>query len=137
MLFIAGHGAFSNANPMPGLTVDIAHGGCRLTVLKDGRASIGYGAMPRQVRVTPGTFNFDELLDLLRAKSYPQSDRSVRDEKTGTVLLPDLEELRLINDLALVRSLLERAWQAREEPEPPFATEEDRQWIARACAFSL
>ena len=136
LTFLAvGNGAPAHENPVPSLSVDMPHGGCRLAVKKDGEASIFYGAMPRSVRVTPGTFNFDQLILLLRAKSYPQSDRSLHSEPVGTLSLPESQDLRFINDAALIRSLLEHAWKARAAPTQQF-DDEDYRWIAKACAFS-
>ena len=135
-LFAVGDGAHAHKIPVvPAVSVDMPHGGCQLTIWKDGKASISYGAMPRWVRVVPGTFQFDQTIRLLRAKSYPQSNRSARSESAGTLLLPESQDLRFINDSALVRSLLERAWKARAAPARP-PENEDYQWVARACSFS-
>ncbi|MDP9942555.1 hypothetical protein [Ectopseudomonas alcaliphila] len=132
---VVGNGAAAHEISVPGLIVDMPHGGCRLAVQKDGNASIAYGAMPKLIRVTPGTFNFNQLVLLLRAKSYPQSDRSLHGEPVGTLLLPEEQDLLLINDAALVRSLLERAWKARAAPTQQF-DDESYHWVAEACAFS-
>jgi hypothetical protein len=135
LLAAVGHDAPAHENPVARLSVAIPDGGCRLTIGEDGKASIFYGAMPRLVRVTPGTFNFDQLVLLLRATSYPHSDRSLHSEPVGTVSLPESQYVRFINDGALVRSLLERAWKAREAPTRQF-DEANYRWIAEACAFS-
>ena len=136
LAFLAvGDGAHAQEPPVPVVSIDMPHGGCNLTIRKDGKALIHYGAMPRWVRVTPGTFDFDQLILLLRAKSYPQSDRPLHAESVGTVKLPEFEDLRLINDAALVRSLLERAWKARAAPTRQ-SQDEDYRWVARACSFS-
>ncbi|MDR7194575.1 hypothetical protein [Luteimonas terrae] len=132
---VVGNGAAAHESSVPGLIVDMPHGGCRLVVQKDGNASISYGAMPKLIRVTPGTFNFNQLALLLRAKSYPQSDRSLHGEPVGTLLLPEEQDLLLINDAALVRALLERAWKARAAPRRQF-DDESYHWVAEACAFS-
>ena len=134
-LFAVGDGAHAHESPVPFVSVDLPHGGCRLTISKDGEASISYGAMPRWVRVAPSTFDFDQIVRLLQARSYPQSDLSVRNESTGTLSLPGSQELRFINDTALVRSLLERAWKARAAPVWP-SNNEDYRWVARACSFT-
>jgi len=134
LTFLAeGNGA--HERPVPTVSVDLPHGGCRLTIRKDGEASIHYGAMPRWVRVTPGTFDFDQIVPLLRANSYPPSDRPSQNESVATLSLPESQNLRLINDVALVRSLLERAWKARAAPMEP-SDDEDYRWVARACSFS-
>ncbi|MDR6990172.1 hypothetical protein [Luteimonas sp. 3794] len=132
---VVGNGAAAHESSVPGLIVDMPHGGCRLVVQQDGNASISYGAMPKLIRVAPGTFNFNELVLLLREKSYPQSDRSLHDEPVGTLLLPEEQDLLLINDAFLVSSLLERAWKARAAPTRQFDDESYR-WVAEACAFS-
>lgn len=134
-LFALGNGAHAQKHSVPAVSVDMPHGGCSLTIRKDGKALIRYGAMPRWVRVTPGAFDFDQLVPLLRAKSYPQSDRSLHGESVGTVSLPESERLRLIDDAALVRSLLERAWKARAAPTRQ-SEDEDYRWVARACSLS-
>lgn len=133
-LLAVAHDARAEGGPLPAVSVDMPHGGCTLTVRKDGKAALHYGAMPRWVRVTPGTFDFDELVRSLHAASFPQSDRPSRSESLGTVSLPGSEELRLIDDRVLVRSLLERAWEARTAPTLP-AGEEDYRWVAKACGF--
>ena len=131
-LFAVGIGA--HESPMPVVSVDLPHGGCSLTIQMDGKASIHYGAMPRWVRVTPGTFEFDQIVLLLRANSHPQRERSWQSESVGTLLLPESQDLRFINDSALIRSLLERAWKARAAPVWP-SNDEDYRWVARACSF--
>ena len=133
--FVVGNGAHAQEASVPTVSVDMPHGGCSLTIRKDGKALIHYGAMPRWIHVTPGTFDFDQLVLLLRAKSYPQSDRSLHSESVGTLSLPEFQDLRLINDATLVRSLLERAWKARAAPTRQ-SEDEDYRWVAKACAFS-
>ena len=134
-LFAVGDGAHAHESPVPAVSVDLPHGGCRLTIWKDGEASISYGAMPKWVRVAPRTFDFDQIARLLQARSYPQSDLFLRSESAGTLSLPGSQDLRFISDFALVRSLLERAWKARASPAWP-SDNEDYQWVARACSFT-
>lgn len=106
-----------------------------LSIWKDGQVSISYGSMPRWVRVTPGTFDFDYMIDLLRARSYPQGDRPFDSQSIGTVALPGSEALRRIDDVGLVRSLLEKAWKARMAPTRD-SPAEDYNWIGKACSFA-
>ena len=135
LLFVVGDGAHAESTVVPAVSVDLPHGGCQLTIWKDGKASISYGSSPRWVRVTPGTFEFDQIVRLLRAKSYSQGNRSARSDAAGTLLLLESQDLRFINDSALVRSLLERAWKARAAPVRP-SDNEDYRWVARACSFT-
>lgn len=121
---------------MPAVSVDMPHGGCRLSLWKDGQASISYGAMPKWVRVSPGTFDFERMIELLRSRSSPQGDdRPYDGPSAGTVALPGSEALRRIDDVGLVRSLLEKAWKARMVPSRD-STVEDRDWIAKICSFA-
>ena len=117
------------------LSVDMPHGGCSLTLRRDGQASIHYGAMPRWVRVTPGTFDFKQILALLHVKSYAQSERPSHKGAVGSVSLPEFEAVRFIDDGPLVRSLLEQAWKARVVLGE-HSDQEDYRWVARACSFS-
>ena len=57
--------------------------------------------------MTPGTFDFDYMIDLLRARSYLQGDRPFDSQSIGTVALPGSEALRRIDDVGLVRSLVQ------------------------------
>lgn len=135
VLFFSGNGADARKAPMPAVNVDMPHGGCRLSVWKDGQASISYGSMPRWVRVTPGTFDFDHVIGLLRFRSYPQSDGLFDSRSVGTVALPGSEALRRIDDVGLVRSLLEKAWKARMAPTRA-SQAEDYDWVAKVCSFA-
>lgn len=130
----SGSGAFAQVEATPTISIAMPHGGCRLVVARNGNASIGYGAMPRQVRVESGTFDFDQLITLLRKKSYPQTERTRNADVIGTVSLPEFDDLRFIDDLTLIRSLLERAWNAREAAARE-GEEEDIRWVANACAL--
>jgi hypothetical protein len=120
---------------MPAVNVDMPHGGCRLSIWKDGQASISYGSMPRWVRVTPGSFDFDYVTGLLRFRSYPQGERPFDSQSRGTVALPGSEALRRIEDVGLVRSLLEKAWKARMVPARDLPAEE-YDWVAKVCSFA-
>jgi hypothetical protein len=120
---------------MPAVSVDMPHGGCRLSIWKDGQASISYGSMPRWVSVTPGTFDFDQVIGLLHSRSYPQGDRPFDNQSVGTVALPGSEALRRIDDVGLVRSLLEKAWKARMAPTRD-SPAEHYDWVAKVCAFA-
>lgn len=91
--------------------------------------------MPRWVRVTPGTFDFDHVIGLLRLRSYLQGDRPFDNQSTGTVALPGSEALRRIDDVGLVRSLLEKAWKARMAPTRD-SSAEDYDWVAKVCSFA-
>ena len=91
--------------------------------------------MPKWVRVTPGTFDFDHVTGLLRFRSYPQGDRPIDSRSTGTVTLPGSEALRRIDDAGLVRSLLEKAWKARMAPTRNLPAE-DYDWVATVCSFA-
>jgi hypothetical protein len=125
-------GTPAQADPAMWLTVDLPYGGCRLIVRRDGTATIYFGAMPRWVTVARGTFNFEQLEKILRAKSYPQSDKDPI-PLPGTLSFPDSTTL-VIDDYRLVRSLLERAWKARELPKNPFEVE-DYAWVSKACSL--
>jgi len=135
VLFFGGNGAAARETPMSAVSVDMPHGGCRLSIWKDGQASISYGSMPRWVRVIPGTFDFEQMIGLLRFRSYPQGDRSYDSQSVGTVALPGSEPLRRIDDVGLVRSLLEKAWKARMAPIRDSAVQ-DHAWVAKVCAFA-
>lgn len=133
-IFLAGKCALAQTDPVPSLSVDMPHGGCSLNARQDGKASIHFGAMPRFVRATPGTFNFEQLVKDLREKSYPQSAGKPAGVPVGSVSLPAMKELLFINDEELVRSILQRAWQARVLPSTPREIE-DYNWVSRACAL--
>lgn len=117
------------------LSVDMPHGGCRLSIWKDGQASISYGSMPRRVRVIPGTFDFDRVADLLRIKSYQPDDRPFDGPSTGSVALPGSQALRWVDDMGWVRSLLQQAWKARIAPASDSAVE-DHHWVAQTCSLA-
>ncbi len=127
--------ANADAQTVRAVSVDAPHGGCSLTWLESGKGVIRYGAAPWQVSVAPGTFHFHELVGHLRENSYAQRDRATRGDVVGSVTLPGSSEFRLIDDARVVRPLLERAWDAREEPTPPFESEERQQQLASACGF--
>lgn len=133
-LCLATSGAQAQTNPAPSLSVDMPHGGCRLTVAQDGTASISFGAMPRFVRVGPGAFSFESLVKNLREKSYPQNAQRPPGITVGSVSLPASEELLFIHDEAFVKSLLQRAWRARVIPTTPREIE-GHDWVAQACAL--
>jgi hypothetical protein len=137
VLFFNGHAVEAQMAVVPALSVDMPHGGCRLSIWKDGQAWIAYGSMPRRVAVTPGTFDFDRVADLLRAKSYAPDDRPFDGQRVGTVALPgpEAEGLRRIEDAGWVRSLLDRAWKARMAPSRD-SPAEDHGWVAEVCAFA-
>lgn len=101
------------------LSVDFPHGGCRLTVHEDGGGTIAYAALPKLVKVKSGTFVFDEVTALLRTNSSPQSEVPMEPE-LGSVSLPDASPLRSVSDEAMVRVLLQRAWEARLPPANSF-----------------
>lgn len=121
----------------PGITalsVDMPHGGCRLTVFQDGAGSIAFGAMPRSVEVPAGTFDFAKLVHSLEATSHLQTEVPIHSD-VGSVSLPDAAKLRSITDAKLVRRLLEHGWSARISPPDPRA-EEDHRWVSDACSFA-
>lgn len=130
-----GHAAEAQLAPMPTVSVDMPHGGCRLSIWKDGQASISYGAMPRWVRVAPGTFDFGHVTGLLRSRSHPQDERPLDRPPGGTVALPDSQALRRIDDVALFRSLLDTAWKARMAPARD-SPAEDHGWVAKVCGLA-
>jgi hypothetical protein len=119
---------------VPALMVDLPHGGCALTVWRDGRASLRFGAMPRWVHAKNGTFKFDELARSLRQRSSLQDGNSLGSSAIGSVKLPGSDDIRFIQNDRLVRGLLERAWHARTAPSTP-SEEEDHDWIFNTCAF--
>ena len=127
-------GAFAQESSSRWLSVDMPHGGCSLTAGPDGSAAILFGAMPRWVHVDPGTFSFEQLVKVLRAKSYPQSARRATGSPIGSLSLPDSEDLLLIDDYDVVRALLERAWEARVHPRTPREVE-DHNWVSKACSL--
>lgn len=127
--------AFAHENPVASLSVSLPGGGCTLAIREDGTAAIFYGALPRLVRVMPGTFNFDQIVLEFRSNAYPHSDRSLHGEPAGTVSFPESSELHFINDAAFARSLLERAWKAREAPTGQFE-QDDYRLIAKTCALA-
>ncbi len=135
VLFSGGWGAQAQPTSMPAVSVDQPQGGCRLTVWKDGRASITYGAMPKRVWVTTGTFDFDLILKLLLSESHSHSNRSVPEGTGGTVLMSDSGVPRHIDDVDRVRSLLEQAWTARRAPARG-SSKEDHDHIAELCLFA-
>jgi hypothetical protein len=131
---VLGNNALAQVEPTPWVSVDFPHGGCSLTVEANGSASIHFGAMPRWVRASPGTFVFEQLVKDLSDKSYPQSSRRLTDRAVGSVSLSRSQDLQYIDDGELVRDLLQRAWRARK---PPMTMREleDHNWVARACSL--
>jgi hypothetical protein len=120
--------------PVRWLSVDMPHGGCSLTVGDDGKTAIHFGASARWVEVAQGTFDFERLARTLTSMSRPQSVRTSTGSPVGSVSLPDREALLFIDDYDTVRSLLQRAWNARLTPT---SAEEaaDHAWVARTCAL--
>ena len=116
------------------LSVDMPHGGCRLTVFENGGGTITFGAMPRWITVQVGTYDYLELWRLLRASSYPQAQVPIRPE-SGSVSLSNGSDLRSIEDKPLVRRLLERGWKARIPPASA-DEEEDHRWVSDACSLT-
>ena len=116
------------------LSVDMPHGGCRLTIFDHGGGSISYGAMPRSAVVAAGTFDIGEMASSLAAHSHAQAQVPIRPE-SGSVSLPGSSELRSIDDASLVRTLLEQAWKARVVPATA-REQEDERWVGDACAFA-
>nr|WP_293249742.1 hypothetical protein [Panacagrimonas sp.] len=116
------------------LSVDLPHGGCRLTIFDDGGGSIGYGAMPRSAVVPPGTFDIRDVASSLAAHSHAQDQVPIRPQ-SGSVSLPGASELRSIQDAPRVRALLEQAWEARVVPATA-REQEDERWVGDACAFT-
>jgi len=125
---------YASAQSEATLSMDTPHGGCRLTLRSDGSGYINYGAAPWRVSVASDTFRFDELVVQLQQQSYAQRDRATRSEVAGTVSLPGSPDLRFI-DAGVVQPMLERAWEARQAPAPPFESEDHHQRIASACGF--
>lgn len=134
LVCLATGSAQAQTSPAASLSVDMPHGGCRLTVARDGTASIHFGAMPRSIRVGPGAFSFETLVKDLQGKSYPQNAQRPPGVPVGTVSLPASEELLFIHDEAHVRSLLQRAWTARVIPLTPREIE-DYGWVSKACTL--
>lgn len=126
--------SIAQVEPALWVSVDMPHGGCNLTVASDGGASIHFGAMPKRVRVTPGTFDFAQVVSVLRENSYPQSARSLTKGPVGSVSLPNGGDLLFIDDITLVRSLLQRAWSARVAPATTRELE-DYNWVSDACSL--
>ena len=83
----------------------------------------------------PGILDFDHVIGLLRFRSYPQGERPFDSQSIGTVALPGSEALRRIDDVGLVRSLLEKAWQARVAPTRDLRGE-DYDWVAKVCSLA-
>ena len=133
-LAVVSSGAIAQKDNVVSLSVSMPHGGCNLTVWPDGGASIYFGAMPRRVSVAPGTFSFERLVESLRAKSYPQSARTAAKDEVGTLSLPGNESLLFIDDLELVRSLLDLGWKARLVPTTPLEVE-NYAWVSNACSL--
>ncbi|MCF7222590.1 hypothetical protein [Marilutibacter chinensis] len=115
------------------LSVDFPHGGCRLTVHEDGGGTIAYAALPQQVRIEAGTFDPAEVTARLRSSSFPQAERPI-DDGRGSVSLPDASPLRSIADGAMVRRLLQRAWDARLPPASRLDTDAI-DLIGRTCGL--
>lgn len=88
----------------------------------------------RSVRVGAGTFNFEQLARAVQEKSYPQGAENAAKVPVGSVSLPAGKELLLIHDETLVRSLLQRAWNARVPPSTAREIE-DYDWVAKACSL--
>lgn len=133
-LIVCSPSVFAQKSPAQWLSVDMPHGGCSLTVGEDGSASIHFGAMPKWVRVPPGTFNFEQLAKWLRAKSHPQSARKAAGAVVGSLSLPDSKDLLFIDERHVVRSLLERAWGVRTPPDTPLEVE-DYAWVSGVCSL--
>lgn len=118
------------------ITVDLPHGGCRLTVWSDGSGVLRYGAAPWGVVVAQGSFDVLSLADSLTERSYLPEDVAIRTPEEGSVRLPGAEALRFIRDAAFVRGVLMQAWAARTGPAHP-GREEAVAWVGGACGLEL
>jgi hypothetical protein len=117
------------------LNLNMPSGRCSLNVFEDGSASLNFGSMPRWAYVAKNTFDFDQLLDALNAKSFPISDPKPSDVVQGTTTLPGKRGLLFFYDLEFARSLFNQAWQARVAPKTSQDVE-DQTWVAKGCSLS-
>lgn len=120
------------------LTVELPHGGCRLTIFPDGSGNIHYGAAPGTVRVAARTFDFDRMLHLLQPDTVPRPARARGSDEVASIVLPGTSEAKPFKDAALVRNLLEQGWTSRRPPGAQFLENEERAhaWIRRTCDFN-
>ncbi len=128
------------------ISVSLPSGGCRLTVSDDGRAHIGYGAMPRWILVKDGHFDFAKLLASPGEKAVPHNRiESSKDGMGAVAFLGSGGIVQYIENAGFVRELLRSVWDNRIPPgQIPlerggyFGAErlrEDCRWVAKACAF--
>jgi hypothetical protein len=109
------------------LGFDMPHGECRLTVMSDGSALLGYGALPQQTEIRTGSLDPVELEKTFRAISHPNDEARHRlSPPVGSVWFAGNEALAWFNDEGLADTLLKRAWTNRlPGDESPV--------VARAC----
>jgi hypothetical protein len=116
------------------LLVSYPYGGCTLNVASDGSASLFYGSMPRWVLVPTGAFDLKALTSSLLRLSMERPSEWMSSKDQGSVQLPGSTSFRIIQEGAIVRELLERAWTSRTAPTNSFE-HEDYAWVASACSF--
>jgi hypothetical protein len=116
------------------IVLSLPPGGCTLRLDADGGGALGYGAMPREVRVAPDSFAMPDLRSLLLGMARVQTSDPRPESPAASVAFDGSSLLAWIDDAALVEGLLWRAWQARIVPDSSRARE-DLEWVARACRF--
>lgn len=116
------------------LQLSLQNNGCRLSILADGSARIGYGAVPHTAQVAAGRFDFEALVESFSARSLPWRPRADLGAPWASVVLPGSNVPRLLQDTNLVRRLLEQAWSLRLPAQSSWESEQ-HDWLERACAF--
>jgi hypothetical protein len=130
--------ALAQTDQVRRLNINMPSGRCSLNVFEDGSASLNFGSMPRWANVTKNTFDFNQLVDALSARSFPISDPKpvgVGEQVKGTITLPGKDGLMYFYDLEFARSLFTQAWQARVSPKTNLERE-DQAWVAKACSLN-
>lgn len=116
------------------LQLSLQNNGCRLRILADRSAWIGYGAVPHTAEAAAGRFDVEALVGPFGARSLPWRPRADRGAPWASVVLPGSKVPRLLHGTTLVRRLLEQAWPLRLSAQSSRENEQ-HDWLERACAF--
>ena len=116
------------------LTIDMPYGACRLTVLKDGSATLFYGELPQHVRVKKGTFDLDELNASIRNHVKVEADRLKLAPPVGSARLSSQAKTLWFNDEAFAKSIFHKAWVNRLRGVQ-LVQRQDEKLLSKFCAI--
>lgn len=126
--------AIAQASAEARLTLDMPHGGCRLTVLASGAGRLAYGALPAWIDVRPGTFEPGGVLSLFRSLAKPESDRSAMKPPVGSLTFHPQEEKQWFDAAVPAQALFRRALENRSPTQVSNLYPEAEAIIVKACS---